>query len=65
VQTNIVIFGVEGGMNSAEFLEALKKRGVIALPVDASRVRMVTHLHVERAGIEAAISAVAEVMKKR
>ena len=65
VQTNIVIFGVEGGMGSAEFLEALRKRGVIALPVDAARVRMVTHLHIERAGIEAAISAVAEVMKKR
>jgi len=65
VQTNIVIFGVQGGMGSAEFLEALNKRGVIALPVDASRVRMVTHLHIDRAGVEAAISAVAEVMKKR
>jgi threonine aldolase len=64
VQTNIVIFGVEGGMGSANFLEALKKRGIIAMPVDASRVRMVTHLHVDRMGIETAISAVAEVMKK-
>lgn len=65
VQTNIVIFGVEGGMGSAAFLEALRKRGVIALPVDASRVRMVTHLHVERAGIEVAVAAVAEVMEKQ
>ncbi len=65
VQTNIVIFELEGGMQSAGFLDALKKRGVVALPVDASRVRMVTHLHVDRAGIEAAISAVAEVMKER
>jgi threonine aldolase len=65
VQTNIVIFGVEGGMGSAAFLEALKKRGVIALPVDASRVRMVTHLHVERAAIEVAVAAVAEVMEKQ
>ena len=64
VQTNIVIFGIERGkMSSAEFLEALKARGVIALPVDASSVRMVTHLHVDRAAIEAAIAAVAEVMK--
>jgi threonine aldolase len=65
VQTNIVIFGVERRMGSTKFLEALKKRGVIALPVDASRVRMVTHLHVDRAEIEAAISAVAEVMKNQ
>jgi threonine aldolase len=66
VQTNIVIFGIEGGkMSSTEFLEALKHRGVIALPVDASRVRMVTHLHVDRTAIEATIAAVAEVMKQR
>jgi threonine aldolase len=62
VQTNIVIFGLKG-ISSADFLEAIKKKGVIALPVDAHRVRMVTHLHVERAGIQSAISAVAEVMK--
>ena len=61
VQTNIVIFGVQ---HAAEFLEALKARGVMALPVDASSVRMVTHLHVDRAAIDAAIAAVAEVMKK-
>jgi hypothetical protein len=52
-------------MSSSEFLEALASRGVAALPVDASRVRMVTHLHVDRAAIEAAIDAVAEVMKSR
>src|SRR5688572_7756901 len=66
VQTNIVIFGIERGrMSSAEFLEALKARGVMALPVDASSVRMVTHLHVDRVAIEAAIGAVAQDMKAR
>ena len=66
VQTNIVIFGIEKTrMSPAEFLDALRVRGVLALPVDASRVRMVTHLHVDRTGIENAISAVAEVLKKR
>jgi threonine aldolase len=66
VQTNIVILGIEGGkMSSSEFLEVLKRRGVLALPVDASRVRMVTHLHVDREAIEATIVAVTEVMKQR
>jgi threonine aldolase len=66
VRTNIVIFGIEGGrMSSSGFLEALKRRGVVALPVDASRVRMVTHLHVDRAAIEAAVEAVGEVMRNR
>jgi threonine aldolase len=66
VQTNIVIFGIdEAVMSSTVFLERLKARGVAALPVDASRVRMVTHLHVDRTAVESAIAAVAEVMKKR
>nr|AIA17542.1 Beta-eliminating lyase [uncultured bacterium] len=66
VQTNIVIFGVDGAtMSAAAFLEALRARGVAALPVDATRVRMVTHLHVDRAAVEGAISAVTEVMKRR
>src|SRR5262245_11455951 len=66
VQTNIVIFGFEAGkMSSSEFLESLHARGVAALPVDEARVRMVTHLHVDRKAIETAIAAVAEVMKTR
>ena len=66
VQTNIVIFRIrDERIPSSQFLEALAARGVVALPVDASRVRMVTHLHVDRAAIEAAIGVVAEVMKLR
>jgi threonine aldolase len=66
VQTNIVIFGIEQTqMSSAKFLEALNLRGVLALPVDASSIRMVTHLHVDRAGIESAVAAVSEVLKNR
>jgi threonine aldolase len=64
VQTNIVIFSLkDSGMASATFLEKLSKRGVRALPVDASRVRMVTHLHVSRQDIETAVAAVAEIMR--
>jgi len=64
VQTNIVIFSLEGsGISSADFLGELKKRNVFALPVDAARVRMVTHLEVDRAAIEAAIGAAAEIMR--
>jgi threonine aldolase len=66
VQTNIVIFGIDPArMSAAEFLDSLTVRGVLALPVDASSVRMVTHLHVDRTNIENAISVVSEVMKKR
>jgi threonine aldolase len=64
VQTNIVIFGLERSRwSSAEFLERLADRKVLAVPVDAHRVRMVTHLDVTRADIDAAGTAVEQVME--
>src|SRR5438105_5936160 len=60
VQTNIVIFSVE----SASFIAELKKRNILALPVDAFRVRMITHLDVDRDAIEVAVGAAAEIMRK-
>ena len=64
VQTNIVIFGLDaGGLSSAEFLTRLAQKNVQAVPVDAHHVRMVTHLDVTRADIEAASTAVEQVME--
>jgi threonine aldolase len=64
VQTNIVIYSVKpGGMLSAGFLSALAKRNVLAVPVDEHRVRMVTHLDVDRSDIENAVTAVREVLR--
>jgi len=63
VQTNIVIFGVkDSGMSSAEFLQRLSGLNVLAVHVDAERIRMVTHLDVARSDIEAAAAAVRSVM---
>lgn len=60
VQTNIVIFSVKpSGLSSADFLARLASRGVLAVPVDAERVRMVTHLDVSRADVERAADIVA------
>ena len=63
VQTNIVIYSVQPtGLTSAEFLSRLVERGVLAVPVDAHRVRMVTHLDVDRRQIESAAEIVAAVL---
>jgi threonine aldolase len=65
VQTNIVIFDLKkSGWSSADFLQALAKRNVLAVPVDNERVRMVAHLDVGRADIETAASRVKEVLKR-
>ena len=62
VQTNIVIFSVRpSGLSSADFLARCSQRGVLAVPVDADRVRMVTHLDVNRADIEKAAEIVESV----
>jgi threonine aldolase len=66
VLTNIVIFDLrKAGWSSANFLQALAKRNVLAVPVDSDRVRMVTHLDVDRSGVEKAAAAVREVLQPR
>jgi threonine aldolase len=65
VQTNIVIYGVnKAGFSSGDFLAALAKRHVLAVPVDANRVRMVTHLDVNRTDIENAVNVAQEVVSR-
>ncbi|HUP40759.1 MAG TPA: GntG family PLP-dependent aldolase [Vicinamibacterales bacterium] len=65
VQTNIVIFSVKpSGRTSAEFLEHIRAKGVLGVPVDHERVRMVTHLDVDRADIVRAARLIAEVARR-
>src|SRR4051812_39626493 len=61
VQTNIVIFDVRNtALSSAAFLTELAQRGVLGVPVDQEKVRLVTHLDVTRADIEKAAAIVRE-----
>lgn len=63
VQTNIVIYDVgKSGHLSAEFLGRLSQRKVLAGAVDARRVRMVTHLDVDREDIQRALLAVQQAL---
>ena len=65
VKTNIVIFDLKtSGWSSSDFLQALAKRNVLAVPVDSERVRMVTHLDVDRNDIEKAAAVVGEVLQQ-
>ena len=63
VQTNIVIYDVNRtGLNSKEFLERLAQRRVLGGPVDARKIRMVTHLDVDRQDVERALQIIAQVI---
>ena len=62
VQTNIVIFDVAAtGTPAAQFSAMLKQRGVLANPVSATTIRMVTHMDVSRSDCETALAACAEI----
>ena len=63
VVTNIVIFDVRGtGRTAAEICEQLSSKKVLCSATDKNSVRMVTHCDVDRAGIDAAVAAVAQVV---
>jgi threonine aldolase len=65
VQTNIVLYDVgDVGLSSSQFLQALAQRKVLGGAVDRRRVRMVTHLDVDRADIESALRVIAEVAER-
>jgi threonine aldolase len=66
IQTNIVLYDVgDSGLTSTQFLKKLAERKVLGGPVDARRVRMVTHLDVDRKDIEQALKIIAEVIGSR
>jgi threonine aldolase len=60
VETNIVIFGVP---DAPAFCAALEREGVGMLPVGPDRVRAVTHLDVDDAGIDRALEAAAGALR--
>ncbi|MFZ3216827.1 MAG: GntG family PLP-dependent aldolase [Candidatus Acidiferrales bacterium] len=66
VVTNIVIFGVHGTRRTAsEICEQLAKEGILCAPTEKYAVRMVTHCDVDRAGIERAVAATANLLATR
>lgn len=64
-ESNIVLFELGAGvpMDAAALCEKLRSRGVLMLPTGARKVRAVTHLDVDRAGVLAAADAVADVVR--
>jgi threonine aldolase len=65
VETNIVIFDLaEGALDAAELnARTLEEHGVRFFPVGPRRLRAVTHLDVDKAGIDAAIEALSTVLR--
>lgn len=63
VVTNIVIFDVRGtGRSAAQICEQLTAKKVLCSATDKYSARMVTHCDVNRAGIDAALAEMAQVV---
>jgi threonine aldolase len=65
VQTNIVRFDVGGlGYTTSSFADALRQRGIrVSGGAAPSGVRMVTHRHIDDAGVSQALEAIAELRR--
>jgi threonine aldolase len=59
VETNILVFAVP---DAPAFCDVLAREDVLVIPLDARRVRAVTHLDVDEAGIERALEAAAAAL---
>jgi threonine aldolase len=62
VETNIVIFELNGPMDAAEAVAALRERGVRMSAMGPRTVRAVTHLDVNQAQIDRALEAAASAL---
>jgi threonine aldolase len=62
VQTNIVWFDVRGRMSAAEVAATLKELDVLIGAYGAARMRAVTHLDVDRDGIETALQTLRRIL---
>ena len=62
-ETNIVFFEIAGALDGIEFRERLAAEGVLCSGTGPQRVRMVTHLGVDDAAIDAAVAATGRVIE--
>ncbi len=62
-ETNIVFFELDGALDGIEFRERLAAEGVLCSGTGPQRVRMVTHLDVDDAAIDAAVAATGRVLE--
>lgn len=65
VQTNIVIFDISGtGLNTTEFTQRLRERGVLAMGLNSNQVRMVTHYDVTREDCLTVLKVMADIVRR-
>ncbi|MBV8146054.1 MAG: low specificity L-threonine aldolase, partial [Gammaproteobacteria bacterium] len=62
VETNIVLFEVNGALDATQVVAALRARGVRMLAMGPKTIRAVTHLDITRSQIERALELAARAL---
>jgi threonine aldolase len=63
VYTNIVVFDISGtGMTSPELCSRLKEKNILAVGIDDTTMRMVTHLDVSRSDIDTTLASLQNIL---
>ncbi len=61
IETNIIIFELDGKFDAASFTDYMKKRDVWVMPIAPNQIRMVTHLDVTNNMIDQLLSIIKEM----
>ncbi len=61
VETNILIFEVQGAFNPVSFAAYLMERNILCIPISGTHVRMVTHLDVSDSMIDKLVKVIEEM----
>jgi threonine aldolase len=65
IQTNIVIFNLaSSAIDDNAFIQALKENGILALTQGKNKVRLVTHIGIEKEHIEETATSIARILSK-
>jgi len=58
VETNIIVAEIKGRLNPATFVQKMKDKGILAMNISSSQIRMVLHLDVSKEMVKKVISAI-------
>jgi threonine aldolase len=64
VQSNIIVFGVEQGIDAAALIDGLKGEGVLIINLGGGRLRAVTHYGISAEDCDAALAACGRVLTR-
>ncbi len=62
VETNIVIFALQGGTDAKTLVARLREQGVLGHAISPTQVRLVTHLDIDEAALERCLSVLRKLL---